>query len=181
MVLSLLFIVCCWSWPLTPAPLDEPMCCVNTTLLFALAKVSLDDFEVVSCDCSFLHTLMNRTYGFTIGMESQLTAKRLLDGAKLSIKFFDDVVTSRLQAWQVETTTAVEGVVVCTYNVWHFTSPYRSRLAEIARLLREQNCDVVLLQEVSNISLGALSFTILFVCFCIGSYEVGVRRGDVSD
>jgi hypothetical protein len=149
-----MFLLCvvCWlsvafSWPLTASPLDERMCCVNVSALLGIARLSEDEFEIVECESTVLTTLMNRTYGLVFGLESRLVARRKADEHSLVLTLFDETVTSRLStSW--ESGVRRNGVVVCLYNVWHYTSPYRARLAKIAALLKEKDCDVILLQEV---------------------------------
>lgn len=144
--LFVLCLVCCAvSVPLSGAPFDERMCCLDAMSLLPLVGVSAAEFEVLQCETWSLTVLMGKLYPFSFGFSSQLQLRRRTDGTTLSAELFDDTVVSKLMRDGQERNTAAN---VCSFNVWHYTSPYRSRLLKIAELLKRNECDVILLQEM---------------------------------
>ncbi len=142
----LLVVVCAAdaTSPLTGAGDHEAMCCLDAAAV--LRGQGEEDAEVVDCEARPLNTLQQRLYGIVFGLETSLTARRRTDGRTVRLRLHVGVCTARWYGPSPEPER--ERVVVCTYNVWHFTPPYHARLAAIARLLRAEECDVVLLQEL---------------------------------
>ncbi len=144
-LLSLLCVAAATS-PLSTGSEHEAMCCVDGKGLLA-AHDEGTGATLEECETRPLNKLQQHVYGLVFGQETLLRA-RTSDGRSLFLRLFDDAVTARHYGASPHHTWSRGSLVVCTYNVWNFNAPYRTRLVAIARLLETAACDVMLLQEM---------------------------------
>lgn len=88
-----------------------------------------------------------------LGLERRVAVTLVVGGTARALEFEDIDGATQLVSFRVQDEAPVaaadsEPLVVCSYNVWHFTEPYTMRLERLRALLSDQKCDVLVMQEV---------------------------------